>query len=300
MPRTTQNSIRHAQVSVLDVALGLSMNIAPQIQIDRPLVTAVTAATSKSTVSLLLELPPELRNRIFELAVMVVTEDGDLSTLDTKQYQLESVKLRIALTNKQLHDEILPMFYAMHRFRFTARHFTSDDERIQPSMLLLGPESRAKVENSTKPVPESSLICFGVFDRLLSRWSESKEGDVIELPTFSLRKLLKRTELILLGPEAPSSISNTIFRGVFSSQPPKYTHPKRDWLYPLRNLRELGFSKLSELSIVIRYPRYIEVENYPENEQEIMQRFKKWVGEQTDIMELDRVAESVSIRYEQG
>ncbi|KAK5747364.1 hypothetical protein LTR17_000003 [Elasticomyces elasticus] len=100
MPRTTQNSIRRAQVSVLDVALGLSVNIAPQTQIDRPSVPAVTAVTSESTVSRLLDLPPELRNRIFGLAVMVVTANGELSELDIKRYQLKSVKLRIACTNK--------------------------------------------------------------------------------------------------------------------------------------------------------------------------------------------------------
>ncbi|KAK5675269.1 hypothetical protein LTS10_012031 [Elasticomyces elasticus] len=276
MPRTTQNSIRRAQVSILDVALGLSVNIAPQIQIDRPSVTAVAVATSKSTVGRLLELPPELRNRIFELAVM-----------------MKSVKLRIAWTNKQLHDEILPLFYGIHLFRFTARHFISDDGHIQPSMLLLSSRSREQVENTANPVPESSLICFGFSGRETKKGglgrnstpsdsSISEEGEMIELPTFSLRKLLKRIELILLAPdEHENTRKSNIAHHLLPSPPyPRYTELMRDWLYPLHNLRELGFGKLSELSIIIRYPLYLEARHYLTNEQEIKQLFKRWVAEQ--------------------
>ncbi|KAK5690610.1 hypothetical protein LTR97_012165 [Elasticomyces elasticus] len=293
MPRTTQNSLRRAQVSVLDVALGLSVNIAPQIQIDHPSVTAVTTATSNSTVSRLLELPSELRNRICELAVMVVTANGELSELDIKRYQLKSVKLRIAWTNKQLHDEILPVFYGMHLFRFTAHHFGSDDGHIQSGMLLLGPRSREKGENSAKPVPESSLIRFGVFGRVISK---GQEGDVIELPTFSLRKLFKRVELVLRAPSMYEDGLNTYERLRLRSSSPRYTDPTRDWLYPLQNLRELGFSKLSELSVIIRYPGDLMGRNYLTNEQEIEPRFEKWVAEKMKIMKLN--AEVVKVKYE--
>ncbi|KAK5747363.1 hypothetical protein LTR17_000002 [Elasticomyces elasticus] len=197
----------------------------------------------------------------------------------------------------------------MHLFRFTARHFISDDGHIQPSILVLSSRSRAQVENTANPVPESSLICFGFSGRETKKGglgrnstpsdsSISEEGEMIELPTFSLRKLLKRIELILLAPdEYENTRKSNIAHHLLPSPPyPRYAEPMRDWLYPLRNLRELGFGKLSELSIIIRYPLYLEARHYLTNEQEIKQQFEDWVAEQMEIMKLD--AESVEIKYE--
>ncbi|KAK5711406.1 hypothetical protein LTR15_012478 [Elasticomyces elasticus] len=236
-----------------------------------PTLSAVTESNdaTPSKPSLLLELPAELRNRICELLVLLVNGEGKMSAIGLRRYQMVTPRLRITQANRQLRSEVLPVFYGVHLFRFVSHHFLCIDNCLpaEGEGRMLGPRSRAKVEIRTTPVLESSLVCFGFTepDRYPKRGQNvesGRTGNFIELPTFSLRKL-----------------------------------SERDWLYPLRHLRALGFVQLTDLKVVINYGEDIELFSVHADKAGGRERLEEWVSAQITAMSLENVAETVEVEY---
>lgn len=80
--------------------------------------TAIGSAKSVSTKCRLLELPAELRIRIYELALSSV-EVLDILEDDEDEYEGRSIATQPALTrtNHQIRVECLPVFYEVNSFR---------------------------------------------------------------------------------------------------------------------------------------------------------------------------------------
>ncbi|KAK4896462.1 hypothetical protein LTR27_005677 [Elasticomyces elasticus] len=265
---------------------------------------ALPASQPDSTIppkSLLLELPSELRNRIFELLVILFNGWGNTTTVDVRRYQRITPRLRIAQVNRQLRSEVLPVFYGMNLFRFVSTRFLCIENSLptEGGGRMLGPRSRTMVKRVTTIVPESSLVCFGFTEpnpeKGASRVEDRRLGNFIELPTFSLRKLIKRVELVL---EVPDDCENAEMLHREKGAKPRYTQPQRDWLYPLRNMHVLGFGKLTALKVVINHGKDIEIASTPRlNRDGDKERLEEWVNGQIAAMSLEDVAETVQVEY---
>ncbi|KAK5690611.1 hypothetical protein LTR97_012166 [Elasticomyces elasticus] len=269
-----------------------------------PTPSAVTESNNAtpSKPSLLLELPAPLRNRICELLVLLVNGEGKMSAVGLRRYQMITPRLRIAQANRKLRGEVLPAFYGVHLFRFVSHHFLCIDNCLsaEGEGRMLGPRSRTKVEIRTTPVLESSLVCFGFTepDRYPKRGQDvesGRTGNFIELPTFSLRKLVKRVELVLEVPIGNETGSNPHLHG--KAAKPRYTQSERDWLYPLRHLRELGFLQLTELKVVVNYGEDIELFSVHADKAGGRERLEEWVSAQITAMSLENVTETVEVEY---
>ncbi|KAK5747365.1 hypothetical protein LTR17_000004 [Elasticomyces elasticus] len=253
----------------------------------------VEAAVTHNKTCALLSLPTELLVSILECILQLRKTNGDPVVLNVQYYHLIRRRyLAVSYASKRLRQESLPLFFASNSFRFTSKRGTTHgglltnmdlhnyvklkpqtiDSEISSRLLSFGFDPPAGVQYPSLTNPSSQFHLPSI------------AGNYIELPSFSVRLAFKQLELVLV---VPNMETGTGFNG------PTYTNPARDWLYPVRAVKTLGFTHLKQFVIVVKYePSRIDI-----TFQGAAQRVEDWVDAELDRLSLEDFAEDVSWSY---
>ncbi|KAK5690609.1 hypothetical protein LTR97_012164 [Elasticomyces elasticus] len=253
----------------------------------------VEAAVKHNQTCALLSLPTELLVTILEYILQLRNKNGDPVVLNVRYYHLIRRRyLAVSYASKRLHQESLPLFFASNSFRFTSKRGTTFGG------LLTNMDLHNYVKSGPQTIDSelsSRLLSFGFdppagvqFPSLTNPGSQfhlpSIAGNYIELPGFSVRPAFKQMELVLVVPNMETGIG---FNG------PTYTNPARDWLFPVRAIKTLGFTHLKQFVIVVKYdPSRIDI-----TFQGAAQRVEDWVDAELDRLSLEDSADDVSWSY---
>ncbi|KAK3636558.1 hypothetical protein LTR56_005377 [Elasticomyces elasticus] len=253
----------------------------------------IEAAVTHNKTCALLSLPTKLLVSILEYILKLRKRNGDPVVLNVQYYHLIRRRyLAVSYASKRLRQESLQLFFASNSFRFTSKRGTT----------FGGLLTNMDRHNYVKPGPQtidseisSRLLSFGFdppagvqYPSLTNPGSQlhlpSIAGNYVELPGFSVRPAFKQMELVLV---VPNMETGTGFNG------PTYTNPARDWLYPVRAVKTVGFTNLKLFTIVVKY----ETSRIDITFQGAAQRVEDWVDAELDRLSLEYSAEDVSWSY---
>lgn len=137
------------------------------------------------------------------------------------------------------------------------------------------------------------------YGKRLGRESEYNEYNFkIELPTASVRPFLKRVKIVLqhikitlrAPMESQIRLEDLVERELLSTEKP-WNMAEVDWLYPVRELKMLGFGELEELEIEVKY--YPD----PDHRGEGVLEMKKWTESAVSTTEIAKECRSLTLRF---
>jgi hypothetical protein len=236
-----------------------------------------------------IDLPAELRNKIYENRVLYRTKAGKRKMVSVTGFRVRHQQLMsLILADKQIGSEMLPVFFGGNLL-----HLVDRRTRCPGRPNIFFADGDTLEENDRRIV-----LCYSVPDcvqcpddiahRLLG-------GRKIELPPLKWRHMFKHVKLTL---HAPGRVLRP-FPAVFRPYPnPKrhstedrdmWYHQNMDWLFPIRELTALGFGQLHFLNIEVQpeemHPTFYELET-----------LETWVKEKINGMQIDAMEIKLSIK----
>lgn len=185
----------------------------------------------------LLDLPPELRNMVYFYWLTMFGNDGARRVLSIEQFMIRYQSLpSVLLGNKQLISEAQPVFAGTNIVQLRGREFREQEKTTHRNQHYLN----YLCKHHQNPVTTLN----------------DEYNCQLELPPSRIRPFLKRIKIVLYAP-TESMLRHEAFMGRLIKQGEKVWEAEDiDWLYPLREIRSLGFTRLLFLAIDIIHPRY--------------------------------------------
>lgn len=191
----------------------------------------------------LLQLPAEIRNKIFTDVVTVRDRNGKPRIIDCKFLQIgrNIIYRSINVRNRQMRHELLTLFYATNVFHFESFRHTNKDIHTNAYLRALT-DGMPGVATYGRKLPGRNLE-FGCL--------------AMDLPPMRVRPMLKNVQLTLLVPKTTEPTGGSVW------------HKSADWFYPILHLLDTG-ANLKKLEVTIKFHDYDS-------------RTHKWVGEAKDL-----------------
>ena len=207
--------------------------------------------------SRLMELPAELRNRIFAEAATIVSPKGEIVILDFKKLGIYHSRITALLkVNHQMRQEVTGLFYGDNVFRIIS--YVAREQATDPSKLTINQMCEELVYMGSGSVAGVTAVPA----RLYIAGSESPQLYYIPLPPRHIRPMIlhlrihPEVSLFDQGSQLERADSHAngymerwrVLRGQKSDNRRLIWEVNNDdWLYPLRNLNGFGFGKLETL-----------------------------------------------------
>lgn len=235
-----------------------------------------------------LNLPAELRNKIYENSVLHREKAGKRTQLSITDFRARHQEIMsLMLADKQIGGEILPMFFGDNVLHLGDRRskcpnkptvFFADGDTLEQG------DRRILVHYST---PECTLCPNDITHRVLG-------GRKIELPPLKWRHLFKHVKLNLHAPRRQRLLL-AVFRAY--AKPDRHAtedrhmwyHQDVDWLYPVHKLTALRFDKLYYLDIEVQ-PEELHPTSYE------IETLETWLKEKINGMQIDAMEIRVSLK----
>ncbi|KAK0862442.1 hypothetical protein LTS02_007201 [Friedmanniomyces endolithicus] len=250
----------------------------------------------------ILVLPDELLIHILELAATTAGRGVLRRTAKvTQRHNVHRSVIGPSTANQRLSEISLEAFYGINTFGFSSVQ-TSAIGGVVQSMPDISDSHDTTLPTTTTDL-RSSLVVFAFAgpsspQRPSSTTersaSQHQEGNYIRLPHFSIRGMMKRLELVLLVPDEHEH-DRWDSKTTRSDYRPRYTELERDWLLPVRPIQELGFHRLKELEVVIKYRDHIDAGANTVRHAE--ERLDEWVDCEMVNMSASRLAGKVTVTY---
>jgi hypothetical protein len=189
----------------------------------------------------LLELPPELLREILRYGLLAWNRHGKRIRIDCKTF-LEEFQDLLAVTQtcRTLWHEGNAVFYGEKFFTF----HTFTELTRQPRGL----HYRFEHYNC---VPGVGTVRKGTF---MDKHHNLPATLGIQLPTKSIRPFIRDLQLELIVPGSGCTFDCAWDKAQHRYGGEGYKRKElQDWLFPLRDLKELGFEELESLEIVIKW-----------------------------------------------
>ena len=186
-------------------------------------------ASADDDATSFLDLPTEVRNMIYVARLQLASKNPRRHGYTIKEFLLRYAIVRsLFLANKQILSEALPVFFGNN-------------------VLTLKTEMRGTYQTNNGNNGGREFVDWpwkldsnGTPDQLSDRFR-------VELPPSRLRHLFKLVSMVVL---APTDWQYQHFHRLEMTAKDKFWKTDNvDWLYLLRNLRALGFSRLERLTI---------------------------------------------------
>jgi hypothetical protein len=207
-----------------------------------------------------LELPAELRNNIYHDWLTNLDKHGERKVLSVDEYMFRFQMLpSILLNNEQILAEATPIFSGTNVIHLQGRPFGPTQEKQHPRY-------KAFIKYTVKH--RKFLPCSP---------DESEHNYELELPPIAVRPLLKRINITLYAPYWREFTDGAPRREVTRDEK-IWEAGDIDWLYALREMKALGFTKVDYLAVrIVHHPwQYGSVEREKE--------FKIWTEAQIRAM----------------
>ena len=220
-----------------------------------------------------LDLPAEMRNHVFNNRVLFRTKDGERKELSVAEFGLRHQMLMpLMLVNAQIKNETVPMLLGDNLLHLIGSPFVYHPRQQSH-------DKRVMLDYSTL-----DRKCTSVHNPDDHIW-----GAKMELPPRKFRPLFKHVKITLHAP--PKAGSSEI---LYCRKAPVvariWANEELDWLYPIRELKDLGFGSLQSLEVEILQP------NYYYAGMDGPAEFKKWTEDAIEGMHLD--VEEMIIKFE--
>jgi hypothetical protein len=207
-----------------------------------------------------LELPPELRNQIYHDWLTILDKQGERKVLSIDEYMFRfQILPSILLNNKQILSEATPIFASTNVIHLQGRPFGPTQENQHPRY-------KAFIKYTVKH--RKFLPC--------SR-DESEHNYELELPPVAVRPLLKRINITLYAPYWREFTDGALRREVTKDEK-IWEAEDVDWLYPTREMKALGFTRVEHLAVKIVH------DLWQHGSVERTNEFKAWTREQIRSM----------------
>jgi len=280
--RTSRTDLEHQYISTSQVSSNLQQRLHTQSSLTRNrlgllrLHFTMSSESGSESMAGFRNLPAELRNKIYENRVLFRNGIGEREKLSVTDFRVRHQQLiPLILADKQIGNEILPVFFGENTL-----HLVDKRSRCQRELLNCFADGNIPEQNDRRDIVHYSIMECGQCLGYLSR-----HGRVIELPPHKWRHMFNHVKLTLLAPERKYSLAS-VFHS--HSDPHRYStedchmwhHQNVDWLYPVRELKVLGFNKLHLLEIEIK-PK----ETHPTSDQ--LKTLETWVKEKIIGMQID-------------
>ena len=181
------------------------------------------------------DLPAELRNQIYKYRTLYHNDNGGRKIFTVNAYQMRyQTFLPLLCTSSQIARDLKPVILGSHTLHLKAcrsfgSEFFRDDRwnRISYAHIILPP---------------------GQHDG-----NRMRDCIYMEVPPMKLRPFFERLKITLQAPmEVKEDVGKRLGRKL---QAPERAWNVReiDWLYPVRELKNIGFEGVGELEIEIKY-----------------------------------------------
>ncbi|KAF7198520.1 hypothetical protein HII31_00259 [Pseudocercospora fuligena] len=154
--------------TVLRAALGRGQLVSPEKR--KGLYDMAVLMTNSITVFRLLDLPPELRNRIYEY--VVVEENILIPSICHHRERTYAVQPAITKVNRQIRDESLSVFYGCNKFEVHVHR--CDFDFFSEWMNTVGVSNRQRLRNIKFSLLDRWTCAEGLLD--LVRWMARANG----------------------------------------------------------------------------------------------------------------------------
>ena len=196
------------------------------------------------------------------MVLTIFTKNGERKVLSMDEFRLRFHMLpRFLFQNAQIISEATPIFAGANTVHLKGRRFGLADDTRQFSSM-----NRIYLKYAIKhPNPPKGIV------------RQYEYNYHLELPPAAVRPLLKRVNVTLYAPHWFDFTERILGRAIAEDEP-IWAAEDVDWMYPIREMTRLGFTKFERLSTKVVYQDYANAKMEKE--------FRAWVKEKiNDVAE---------------
>ncbi|KAK5117100.1 hypothetical protein LTR85_009031 [Meristemomyces frigidus] len=213
----------------------------------------------------LLDLPGEIRNLIFQILTTITNRQGKPVLLDGAKFRLYSqmVNINATLASREMRHDYLTILYS----------------------------GKEVAEQGYRDWARMPLVLYGKFmlhhdpsQRVSSYNTPGRAGIfTMHLPPLKVCSMMKRLQLVLTVPGAGGK-----FDRASEGDKAFYYDGHVEWLYPVRELKALGFHGLDTLEITVRFCNRIDRRVTANGDLiDPRPRLEAWIMQQADGIVID-------------